>query len=294
MRTLLALVTTAALGLGLAACAGQPAAATIPEVAITAGDYSFTAPDSVAGGLVRMTMTNTGKEDHHGQLVRLKEGVTVAQFESTLQSALQAVPTEGEAAFFKVFEIVTFMGGLPGAAPGKQSEVVQDLEAGQYVLVCFVPSPDGTPHIAKGMIRPLTVTAATTKRPPEPQAKATVELNNFAFIGVPELAAGKTILKVVNKGTEPHEMLVMRLKGITPVQLQQILSAPPPPPGTAPPGPPPFEFAGGFNGIAPGGSGWTTLDLTPGEYALVCFIPSPANQGKPHLAMGMFTSFTVK
>lgn len=43
----------------------------------------------------------------------------------------------------------------------------------------------------------------------------------------------------------------------------------------------------------PGQTGWVTLDLKPGDYALVCFISSPANQGKPHVALGMFYPFPV-
>ena len=40
--------------------------------------------------------------------------------------------------------------------PGGPSDVLVSLEAGQYVLLCFVTSADGVPHLAKGMMRPLT------------------------------------------------------------------------------------------------------------------------------------------
>ena len=43
----------------------------------------------------------------------------------------------------------------------------------------------------------------------------------------------------------------------------------------------------------PGNSAQTTLNLTPGNYALVCFIPDPAT-GKSHAALGMIQGFTVK
>jgi hypothetical protein len=91
-------------------------------------------------------------------------------------------------------------------------------------------------------------------------------------------------------------MVLVKPKGIPAAQLPQILSQiVGAPPGSAPPpGPPPFEWAGGYQVIMPGATGWATLDLTPGEYALVCFIPSPANQGKRHFALGMFRPFSVK
>ena len=43
----------------------------------------------------------------------------------------------------------------------------------------------------------------------------------------------------------------------------------------------------------PGQTGWAHLDLTPGDYVAVCFIPSAAHEGKPHFALGMVKGFTV-
>jgi uncharacterized cupredoxin-like copper-binding protein len=262
-----------------AACGGKAA---IPTVSIGAADYSFALPDSIPGGLTRLQLTNTGKEGHQAQFARLNDGVTLQQF-------LAALP-QGEAA---AFPLITFKGGAPPIEPGKQAEAVVDLPVGQYVLLCFIPSPDGVPHLAKGMVRPLTVTAAPAKQPAKPAVKGTVDLQDFAFGALPgDITAGKTGLAVVNKGKEPHEMLVLKLKGVPAAQVVQALSAPP---GSAPPpGPPPFEWAGGYQVIMPGATGWATLDLTAGEYTLVCFIPSPANQGKPHFALGMFLPFSVK
>jgi hypothetical protein len=38
--------------------------------------------------------------------------------------------------------------------------------AGTYVFSCFIPSPDGTPHVAKGMGAPFTVVAEPRAPPP--------------------------------------------------------------------------------------------------------------------------------
>lgn len=266
----------------LAAAACGVAAPAIPTVSIGAADYSFTSADSISGGLIRLQLNNTGKEAHHAQFARLNEGVTLQQFQAGLQ--------KGEAA---VFPLITFQGGPPAVEPAKQAEAVVDLPVGQYVLLCFIPSPDGVPHLAKGMVKQLTVTAAPAKQPDKLAVKGTVDLVDFHFSGLPgNVTAGKTTLAVVNKGKEPHEMALLKPKGIPAAQLLQVLSAPP---GSAPPpGPPPFEWAGGYQAIMPGATGWATLDLAAGEYALICFVPSPANQGKPHFALGMFHPFSVK
>jgi uncharacterized cupredoxin-like copper-binding protein len=277
--TLLVLAAVA-LAAVVVACGGKGAA--IPTVFIGAADYSFTLPDSIPGGLTHLQFTNTGKEPHHAQFARLNDGVSLQQF----QAALQKGP-EG------AFPLITFQAGAPAIEAGKKSEAVVNLTAGQYMLLCFIPSPDGVPHLAKGMVKPLTVTAAPAKQPAKPAAKGAVDLLDFAFGTLPgNVSAGKTTLAVVNKGKEVHEMGVLKLKGVPAAQVIQALSAPP---GSAlPPGPPPFEWAGGYQAIMPGATGWATLDLTPGEYTLICFVPSPANQGKPHFALGMFRPFTVK
>jgi hypothetical protein len=37
---------------------------------------------------------------------------------------------------------------------GDTSSSTVALEPGNYALLCFVPGPDGIPHVAKGMVRP--------------------------------------------------------------------------------------------------------------------------------------------
>jgi hypothetical protein len=81
-RALILLAFSATMAVAMACGAAAPA---IPTVAIGAADYSFTAPDGISGGLTRLQLTNTGKEAHHAQLVRLNDGVTVQQFQAALQ-----------------------------------------------------------------------------------------------------------------------------------------------------------------------------------------------------------------
>lgn len=282
------LLAIAIITLLLAACAGAPQP---PLLSITATDFKFDAPDTVGGGLTRLQLTNNGKEDHHAQLVRLNDGVTVPQFQQAFEAAVKANfqgPTLGQA-----LSLITFQAGAPATTPGKKAEAVFNVPPGQYVMVCFIPSADGVPHAAKGMVKPLTVGSAPAKQPAEPSATATISLGEFAFAGVPQdVKAGKVTWALTNIGKEPHEMDLVKLKAPA-AQVKQILSAPPPA-GGAPPGPPPWDEAGGFGAFMPGGKGWAMLDLEKGEYALICHIPSPANQGKEHVALGMFAAFTVK
>jgi hypothetical protein len=159
--------------------------------------------------------------------------------------------------------------------------------------MCFVQSPaDGLPHLAKGMVSPITVTAADEK-PAVPKADRTVQLRDFAFGSVPAtVEAGKQVWQVDNEGQEPPEMSLIKLTGTSKGEFGAALAALFS--GEAPAGPPPLESAGGFQAIMSGGQGWANLDLEPGDYALVCFVPSGVNAGAPHAALGMVATFTAE
>ncbi|HEX2171504.1 MAG TPA: hypothetical protein VHL09_03550, partial [Dehalococcoidia bacterium] len=116
-----------------------------------AADYSFSGPDTVPAGWTSIRLVNQGQEPHHLTLLKLAEGRTVADFMNAMQS--DAPPPPG---------LFTEEGGPNGITPGTDAIAVVNLEPGTYILACFSPSPDGTPHIAKGMMKPLTVTPAPT------------------------------------------------------------------------------------------------------------------------------------
>ena len=296
-RSIVILVAAVVVVLGLVGFLALPMeaptikTASISTVAIAAADYSFKAPENITGGLVRLTLTNNGKEEHHAQFFRLNDGVTLQDFGSAAERAIKALPEKGEVVFLDILAKGTLEGGPGSTIPSGTTEAVVNLKPGQYVVVCFVSGSDGIPHAGKGMVKPLSVTApAAGQQPTAPESKYTISLIDYGFANTPDLKAGKTTVQVTNNGKEPHELSIIRLKGITAADLQKIMSAPP---GAAqPPGPPPFESAGGMQAIAQGEHAWSTLDLKSGDYVYVCFVPS-AKDGTPHAQLGMFKPFTV-
>ena len=262
----------------------EGAAGEIPELDVTAADFSFDAPASIAGGLTRISFTNSSQlEDHQAQLLRLNEGVTFDDFTAALP--------EGEAA---IIPLVTAAGG-PGAGPGLSNENVLDLQAGTYALICLIPSPtDGIPHAAKGMVQPLEVTEPAAEQPERPTADVTVGLSDFAFDAPDTLPAGETTFDVVNNGPQLHEMAVVQLaEGFTVDDLLELFSTPPDPNAPPPEGPPPFSLLGLVAVMSQGVSGQTTIDLAAGTYAMLCFVTDP-DTGAPHAALGMAKEITVQ
>lgn len=248
----------------------------IPEITIDAADYSFTAPDPVREGWVRVRLTNSGTEPHHAQFMRLNDGVSLEQFQTALQEG--AGPA---------LALVQQMGGVGAIAPAGSAQVALQMPAGEYVILCFIESPsDHLPHLAKGMVQPFTVQAADGPSADAPTADLTIRLKDFSFDMPETLPAGYTTIQVVNDGPEAHEWNIMRLaEGMTLEDAQQYLAAPE--------GPPPFLLVGGMNGLSAGLTGFVETDLLPGTYIAICNIPSPANDGHAHATLGMIKEFTV-
>lgn len=278
-KVFLFVVLVLALALVLSAC-GAPAqeAVSMPEITVDAADFSYSSPESLTEGWTRVILTNSGSEPHHVQFLRLNDGVTEEQFNEALMQG------EGPA-----LALVKQVGGVGAVYPGGKAQAVLNLPAGNYVILCFIPSPsDGAPHLAKGMVMTLTVEKASSETAAEPTADLSVTLKDFMFDMPAELPAGKTVIKVTNEGPEPHEFNILRLEdGKTVGDVQAFLS------GEAG-GPPPFAPVGGVNGLDVGYTGYAELDLQPGTYVAICNIPSPNAQGAPHFALGMVMEFTVK
>ena len=60
-----------------------------------------------------------------------------------------------------------------------------------------------------------------------------------------------------------------------------------------PEGPPPADAIGGLVGVAKGSTGYFNVELSSGNYAMICFVPD-AKDGKAHLEHGMIKEFSVQ
>ncbi len=262
----------------VAACAqsaDQPATPAGPqEVTYTATDDVFTGPDSIVPGMTQLTFVNNGANMHQLLLARFDEGKTL----DSLMAAMQANPNDDPA-------WIHWVGGAGVIAPGMRETSTQDLEPGSYAMLCFVTSPgDSMPHVARGMVKQVTV-AGERNTAAAPEADTEIHLSDFAF-DMPAVTAGTHTFKVVNDGQQAHEVSLVRLNEGTSVE--QLLAAA----GPGSEGPPPAVPMGGNGVISPRASNWFTVNLEPGHYALLCFVPDSAD-GVPHAMKGMVKEFEV-
>lgn len=255
-----------------ARAAGEVAAAAPTVVTITATDFAFEVPAEIPAGFITMRLVNKGPSLHHVQLLKLDEGKTMADFTAALKAGgppQWAIPA----------------GGPNPPQPGETSSVQMKLDPGHYVMVCFIPAADGQPHLMKGMMRPLTVTANGSTAAAEPTADIVMKLVDFDFQLSQPLTAGRHILRIDNDGTQPHEVAIVRMvPGKEPLSFASW--------GERPVGAAPGQVYGGVSAIMPGSHVYVPLDLPPGEYGLLCFVPE-MKDGKPHFVHGMVKKVTI-
>ena len=281
VTALLALVLGAAISAQGAASASRLAELGYPALTIVAKGDHFEAPESVEAGRYLLVASNPeGQPGTEVSLTLLPEG-------ETLDGTLAAF-TSGDIPAW-LFE-TTFLGGpiMPRDLHGEEQRAIVDLTPGDWI----VWSP-GNPTPAP---RLLTVTgdAAAVDAATDPEADVVVELQEYAFTMPEEIPAGPQVWQVSNVGTQPH--FIELVKTPEPVSMEQMMAilfgdeGATPAPGA--PNPDDFLGAGGLATMSVGTTGWIELDLEPGYYVVMCFVPDGAS-GMPHAMMGMLGFFTV-
>ena len=242
-------------------------------ISVVATDYAFEMPSSMPAGLTTMRFSNKGKELHHIYLVKVDKGKK----------------PEDVLAFFKAGgpppKWMKPVGGPNAPAPGEETVFTSTLEAGDYVALCVIPSPGGPPHVMKGMIKPITVTASARKAA-APVADITLTLSDYNFAFSKPLSPGKHVIAVRNTGQQPHEFFMAQLMpGKSPMDMAKFAENPV--------GVPPGKPMGGITDIVPGDVVYLQVYVPKGELAFMCFTPD-MKDGKPHLAHGMIQQISVK
>lgn len=124
---------------------------------------------------------------------------------------------------------------------------------------------------------------------------------DYAFVDAPTtVATGTVALGFSNNGTEAHEIAIARINDGVTASFDEILALPEEEAGGL------VTFVGGDFAM-PGGESTAFVDLEPGAYAFICFVPQGATPenlpalesgefegGPPHFTLGMVHEFTVE
>jgi uncharacterized cupredoxin-like copper-binding protein len=263
------------------ATASKPA--TLSVTAAESGKKAkLTAPASVSGGIVTVTLQNSGKAPHEAQLVRLDPGRSIADVMKIVNSP--KIPTWAH-----------LYGGVAATPPGKSDTATVSLTAGNYVIVDNAggggPGASGPPPA----IRELKVTGGAGGSLPSTDTTVTAaspSKDKYKWDIQGTLKAGDNRLTFVSKGDPEavHFIGAVRLKGNpSDAQIQKALKQN----GK----PPPFLDFSTFTSTSildAGKSEVASLALRkPGEYLLFCPL-TDKDGGKSHDQEGLVTRVQVK
>ena len=247
----------------------------IRTVTVTAADYAFSAPDTIPAGLTEIRLVNRGAEMHHVFLIRLDGGKVMTDLFAAMKGD-GPLPSWAKE-----------VGGPNTPGPGGEATAIVRLKAGRYAMICVIPSNDGKPHVIKGMAKEITVVPATSNTSAANiRIASTVTLVDYGFNFSQQLQAGRQTIRVVNQAAQSHELVLVRLaSGKSPADVLAWMEKME--------GPPPGAPIGGVTPMAQGEENLLELNLTPGEYGLICFVPD-AKDGKAHFMHGMMSTFSVR
>ncbi len=273
---------------------GDPAEAFVPvpvqELEIDSTEYTFEfRPDPSDGlrpGWTLLRFNNVGVEAHQVMFARIKDGVDMADL---------AAAGAGDSSGAGAIEFVDMIGGVSYIGPDQETTAMVNLTEGTVMAMCYVPDPHGVAHALMGMTTALTVAApadgdASSTTAPEAEGEAVageIELSADGYQMPDDLRAGW--YHVTNTDTALHELSLLRLS--EPVGGDEVealvgdLAANETPPVE-------IEAVGGLGAISAGFDGYLYLDLEPGDYLAVDFMPDPGDP-RPHMLDGYFATFEV-
>lgn len=111
--------------------------------------------------------------------------------------------------------------------------------------------------------------------------------HDYGFRGPDQIPAGLTTVRILNEGQDLHHIQFLKLlQGKTAADFRAAIAGDPHRlPGWV-------QHAGGPNAHLPGSLASATVNLTEGDYVVMCWIPD--KNGVPHVALGMQKALFVR
>jgi hypothetical protein len=279
----------------------------LSEIAITITETAFEGvPAELAAGRYVLTVTNAlaagdgvlAPEASGINFLRLTDDLTAEAFIAQV-GAYGAPPEDAEPAASPSaaagatglpawFYEVTLPGG-PYALPGETASAVIDLTAGDWVLWGEFPGAPQAPV-------PMTVTGEMPTTLPAVDAGIQITMVEYDFVVPPAFPTGPQVIELSNAGQQPHFFTLARVPEGTTVDeglaafFARFAGPDVPVAGSASAESLTIAFVQGTQ--SSGVTAWYTVDLAPGTYLAVCFIPDPV-QGVPHVMYGMTQMIVV-
>jgi hypothetical protein len=279
-----ALVTVPVLVGAVASSAG---AAGSNSLNVKAGEYTYRLSGSPKAGWTQINFDNAGVEMHMMDVVPLKPGVTVKQLKA-------AALSQDDSAFGKIAAPGASENGVSGVpdilGPGQKTASITELPAGHYGMLCFVPAPDGKPHVAHGMLKVFDVKKGTSTLKPPTSGVTDATITDTAITFPTDNVGRNLSVKVTNTGSAPHGFTLVKVnEGKTLDEVKSFFDSFFN--GQAKAEDAPGVIVGGISSIDPGGTAYLEQTLEPGHYG---YVSTQGDTPNDDYSKGLKGEFDVK
>lgn len=263
----------------------------VPEVEITGSDEGLTVPEGITTDPTLITFHNDGPEYAYVELYQVPEDMTFDELVAALEAANSG---EGD---MSLLYTLTIGGGI-GAEPGGTGQVIVQLPAGEWLFNYYYATEE------ESFNAPTQVTVAEGSADAVvPEADVTVDMFEMDFTITGEIQAGPQVWEITTTGAQPHFTLISSYpEPFTEEDVMALLDAQmammdPSATPEAPAATPTLDFeliedVAESGLLSTGQTNWIEVDLEPGYYVLLCFVPD-AETGAPHAMLGMIEVFEV-
>jgi uncharacterized membrane protein YwzB len=263
----------------------------------------FQTVNEILSGWHTFRYINKSDEAHFFLLNKYPEGKTIKDGEHEVSTVFQkgmdlineGKSEEGFLEFNKLpawfFEVV-YSGGSGLVSPGQTSETTIKLDPGYYVIECYVKMANGKFHSAMGMVKELVITKNST---PNFELTPDIKISISSTEGIvynDTISKGKQIFSVHFKDQIAHENFVGHDVNLVKLSENANLEALEKwmnwadPKGLITPVPEGITFLGGVNDMSAGSTGYFTVTLESGNYAMIAEVPNS-------LSKNMLKTFVV-
>jgi hypothetical protein len=260
-------------------------------ISIVTRTMEFIMVDTIPSGWNTFKYENLSNETHFVVFEKLPEGITIdsskAQVFPVFDKGMDLINKGETEAGFAAFDAlpawffnVEFTGGLGLVSPRESATSTINLDAGRYLIECYVKMRNGKFHSVMGMAKEVIV-SKTPSDVEEPVATVNVSISSENGIEFnPSISSGIQVFKVdfkdqmVHENFVGHDVHLVKLADNSNLEQLEAWMNWANPKGFIDPAPYGVSFLGGMQEMKAGDSGYFYANLSKGHYALLAEVPN--------------------